>query len=69
MAQRISQHNFLPDLDIDLEVGSFNLYSLGSILLLLIFTTKKNIFINSIKSLILSANPFSHPSAHKMGQN
>ena len=32
VAQRISQHNFLPDLDIDLEVGSFNLYSLGSIL-------------------------------------
>ena len=24
MAQYISQHNYMPDLDIDLEVGSFN---------------------------------------------
>ena len=60
MAQCISQHNFMPDLDIDLKLDHSILYSLGSIL---------SFSHNSIKSLILPANQCLLLSQDKFKEN
>ena len=62
MAQCISPHNFMPDLDEDLEVGSFNFVVSGqNSLLFLIFTAKKNGFINLIIITDTSYPPIHFP--------
>ena len=54
----------------DLEVGSFIFVLPGQYSVnLAYFYHQKIFFINSIKSLILPANPISFPNAYKTGQN
>ena len=63
MAQCISQHNFMPDLDKDLEVGSFNFVFSGQ------HSIYYSLFLSPKIFSLITYTPFSFPNAYKMGQN